>query len=190
MFKRSLGACLLVASMAVTSPAWANAIITFEPSNLEAGVPTPVTISVTDSTGSGFGIGQVSFGFSVPAGLTVGNFGWLSGLNSGSLYFATTGLPNPFTILLVPSSGVDVPANGTIPIAGITVTADAGAADGQTFSLPTGIIIQEDENLSSLVVKNDSSAGVFTIGPVVPEPATLALLVVGGLATLHRRRRS
>ncbi len=190
MSRRSLGACLLVASMALVSPVWADAIVTFEPTSLEAGVPTPVTISVTDSTGSGFGIGQMSFGFSAPAGLTVGNFGWLSGLNSGALYFATTGMPNPFTILLVPSSGVDVPANGTIPVAQIMVTADAGASVGDTFNLSSGIAIQEDENLSQLVIKDDPQTGVFTIAPAVPEPATLALLVIGGLATLHRRRRS
>jgi hypothetical protein len=175
---------LLVVGFAA-SIASADAVITYAPTGVPVGTPTPVTISVTDATGAGFGIGQVKFNFSADPGLTISGFSWSSGLN-GASYSHSDALSNPMTSLASIFS-VQVPASGTIPIAQVMVTVDPGATIGEQFTLISGVSIKKFPTFAALPIAGD---GVDTeIRAIIPEPATMMLLASGGLLLMRRRRR-
>jgi len=180
---------LTAAFACLATGAWADAILTYAPATLQPGVPTVVTVSVSDSTGVGFGVGQVNLNFAPPAGVSLTGFGWQSGLDTGGQYFANSTLNAPWT-LLYDTPAVNVPgAPGSTAAFSLTVTLDAGASPGQQFMLPVNATIT-NQTLANVPVSIRDASGneqpdiALT---TVPEPATLALLLVGGLAALRRR---
>ncbi|NOS99021.1 MAG: PEP-CTERM sorting domain-containing protein [Phycisphaerales bacterium] len=168
----------------ITSAASADAIITYAPTGVVAGESTAVTISVTDATGAGFGLGQVRFNFTADPGMTIDSFAWMSGLN-GVHYSHTDALANPMT-LLGSLFSVQVPASGTIPIAQVMVTVDENANVGDHFTLVSSVMVKKFPTFAQLPIAGD---GIDTeIHVIVPEPATMMLLASGGLLMLRRRR--
>lgn len=174
----------LVATM-ITSVASADAIITYAPTGVMAGESTQVTISVTDATGAGFGLGQVRFNFTSDPGMTVDGFTWMGGLN-GVHYSHTDALANPMSTLMSLFS-VQVPANGTVPVAQVMVTIDEDANVGDHFTLISNIMVKKFPTFAQLPIAGD---GIDTeIHVIVPEPATVLMLASGGILMLRRRRR-
>lgn len=109
--------------------------VLYAPTSLDAGVATELTISVRDESGDGLGIGSIIFDFVVPSELDISDFVWLSGLDNADDYLATNILPDlAQTIVLVGSTGVQVPPGGTLAIASIVVTASESAS-GTTLTL-------------------------------------------------------
>ena len=214
MLKRSLLVLGLVGCLATVSSA-ADFELAYDtghmngPHWLDKGVPTPLEISVLNNTQADFPIGGIVFGFSstgypltwdLDGPDNTGFTGdddlvwtpWLDGSPepvSGmgmTAYFATVDPPET-ALLLADMVAVVVPAMDSTHVATLMVTSPQGPGAWET-ELVVGV---EDDLLYA-----GEAAGFAAVGDLggthvvtlVPEPATLALLVIGGLATLRRRR--
>lgn len=112
--------------------------ITYAPTTIEAGTPTPVTISITDDSGAGLEISSVAFQFEQTAGLVLDGFAWLvSDFSNSDLWFASDTLPAPVATAF--GAGVVVEPNGTLDLASVTVTAtvDAGGTTETLTAFPS-----------------------------------------------------
>lgn len=79
----------------------------------------------------------------------------------------------------------------SLPIFSFEVAIGAITSAGETYTLPAGQVIRND---AGAVVASEfvSSSGESLPGMVftaIPEPASVCLLLVGGLAALRRTRR-
>jgi len=171
----------------------ADAILTYGPAVLQPGVPTAVTVAVSDGTGVGFGVGSVNLGFTPPPGLSLGGFGWGSGLSTAGRYVWSSSLNSPYTILISAPNPVMIPgAPAGTTFFNVTVTLPAAATPGQQFQLPASRTIKENRQLTvipSTIHDEDGQPLTNFVFTVVPEPTTLAFLVVGGLLAMRSRRR-
>ena len=179
-------------SMPIEGPG-VGAYLTYGPDGIVPGVPTLVTVYLTDVTGTGFGVDSIDLSFAPPSGLGIDNFSWESGLGS-SPYFAVETLFSPYTFLLS-GSPVMVPSwSGdpvSLPIFSFEVAIGAITSAGEAYTLPGGVVIR---NEAGAVVASEfvSASGEPLSGMVftaVPEPASVCLLLAGGLAALRRTRR-
>lgn len=96
----------------------------------------------------------------------------------------------PQTAYLLDSDGqgVVVPANGTMELGTLLITAGLPGPGGSDVALNSGAIVNRGVAAGFAAVEGlgNTSASLT----IVPEPATLALLAAGGLVGLRRRRQS
>ncbi len=167
------------------------------------GVPTPLVISVVNNTETDFAIGGVVFSFSGddfnwdllgPDGLPStpdDGFMWEEWLDGSPhpvfatpAYFPTIDPPQT-ALTLTDIFAVTVPALSSTPVATLMIS---GKAEGK-FDFVAG---DEAEILAAGEARgfeNVPVGGTNTVGvTVLPEPATLGLLGLGGLMFLRRRR--
>lgn len=212
MLKRSLLVLGLVGCLATVSSA-ADFELAYDtrhmdgPHWLDKGVPTPLEISLVNNTQVDFPIGGIVFDFSSTGypltwdldgiddtGLTGDDdFAWTSWLNgdphpvySAVSYFATVDPPQT-ALQLTDMFAVTVPAMGSTHVATLMVTSPEGPGYWET-ELKAGVednLLFHGEAGGFAAVLELGGTNVVTL---VPEPATLALMVIGGLATLRRRR--
>lgn len=188
MLKRSILLTILMGFMA--AGAAADVIITYDPENLGQGQGTKVTVSV-QATGADFGIGAVNLTFVPPPELNIDGFQWHSGLGDMPLYFASPTLNSPFSLLMNPRNGVTVPLGpAAIPLFQIVVSVKEGTEPGK-YELPSNLVIKEDADLTVVpyTFESDEAGTVSNLTFwVIPEPTTVALLLIGGPLVLRRRR--
>ena len=128
------------------------------------------------------GIGVLAFDFLIPADLALKDFGWLSGLD-GPGYIHQDELPSPNTGFF---SGDPVVTDlQGIPVATLAATYTGGGGlvelDMGGGPGPFGLAVRDDQNRTQEI-----KSGQFM--NFIPEPATAALMAVGGLLGLRRRR--
>lgn len=179
----------------VTPGVMADAIFTYEPANLMIGEKTEVTVSLSATPDDDFGIALMSFLFAPPPELTILDFDWLGKLADPLAYFSIESVVSPQTFL-ISGDFLTVPSKpAKVEIYTISVFVSESASLGQILELPSGPQIS-DLGFSpiSSTFENEKIEDL-TKGPIenltfraVPEPATLALLIVGGLWTFRRRR--
>lgn len=158
--------------------------------NLGGGLNAPVlnTDGMTRLDGSGFSI-QAYF---APAGTTDPNtlmpFGVVQGFNTGAFAGYTAGAP----VITVP--GIGIGSMAAIQFRawdniGGTVTsfeaADGVAARGTSMIIDSPAL---GDPLNAASIPSLTGLTTFSL-QVVPEPSTVALGVIGGLALLMRRRK-
>ncbi len=185
MMKQTINGLLVMGVMA--AGASANAILSFSPSILTPGEPTVVTVSLTDGTGGGFGIGYAGMTFTPGANLSASGYSWQGSLGTFPPYFPDSTLPTVSATLIQPNPPISVPANGTIVIGQLTLTIDESVQPGEDVTLSTALQVKRTPDLA--FVKNGPQQAVFT-AQVIPEPATFALFGLGAVCMLRRRRSS
>ena len=205
MLKRSLCVLSLVGLMAVAATAQ-DYVVEYNPLTIpQVGVPTPIEISLFNGSGADLAIGGLVFDFAAPGGGLTWNLDgpddigftpdddfiwepWLDGsahpVYATNDYFATIDPPQTAFLSSSDLFAVSVPAGTSQRVATLIVT---GLAEG-VFPFVAGDPQQiltggVDLNFEALPV-----AGAETQITVVPEPATLGLLGLGGLMFLRRRR--
>lgn len=205
MLKRSL----LVLSVVGLMTAGAAAQVPFElvvdtgfinpanesPALPEVGPMFPVTISAVNNTGADLPIAAVAFDFDDPSGnlnwdLDTG-FAWepwLDGSNHPDfglqVYFATINPPQTAALGLGATFAYSVPAGGSAPLATLMMSGKEEGKFDLTLGVPNELLV--DEN--TLLPVDIGNSNVQTIS-VLPEPATLGLLGLGGLMFWRRRRQ-
>lgn len=190
MLKRSL-LTLLVAGLAATG-AFAQGVVSVNTGHasganiLDMGVPTTVTLGLHNSGGSTLGIGGVILDWSAPDNLTYdpASVQWLGLLGNAATYFFSV-VPPQTVLLGDPSTAQMVPAGGNFNFATLSVTGIQGNNPPIPASLNLGSGAQEAQILNSGFEPIPLTGTTLAFG-VVPEPATIGLLVLGALASLRR----
>jgi len=121
MRKRTIAAVLGIFGLA--GPVSAEVSVLYSTTTLAAGSPTDITLTFRDETGAGLEIIGIILDIVAPAGIQLNEFRWLSGFDAQPDWLFTTNLPKVETASF--AGGVDVPADGTLVFAVLTVTADA-----------------------------------------------------------------
>jgi hypothetical protein len=205
MLKRSLCVVSLVGLMAMGAAAQ-DYVLEYSPLTIPAvATPTPIEISLLNNTGADLAIGGLVFDFSAPGGGLMWDLDgpddtgftpdddfiwepWLDGSGHPDFgtndYFATIDPPQTGFLSSADLFAVTVPAGSSARVATLIIT---GMAEG-VFPLIAG---NAEEILTGGVTAGFPSlpvAGAETQITVIPEPATLGLLGLGGLMFLRRRR--
>jgi hypothetical protein len=146
--------------------------------NLETGTLATGDVFV-EILGNGASLGQTTAS-AVDMGGAGKNFYWF---NAGYGDFASTVKPGD-TVNLEIRAWTGAATFDTAPVRGTaSLTQTTGSRnDGMTGGVLTGI---PDTTASADL----QAFGALTMNPVVPEPATLALLAIGGAALFFRRRQ-
>ncbi len=146
---------------------FAQVSISYTPTTLDPDVTTDITISLTNNTGSDFGIGAIVIQFEVPTGLTLSDARWLSGLDDAGNFLIGTTIPSNVQVLIDGATGSVPIADGeTLAICRFSVLADATLAGTQSTLVvfPDGPNSAIAEDIDFLEYEVDSGRSVtFTI---------------------------
>ncbi|MCH7840532.1 MAG: PEP-CTERM sorting domain-containing protein [Planctomycetes bacterium] len=190
MLKRFL-ACVVVLGV-MTSGATAEVVFQWEPTELKAGENTTLTLFGSTNPDLDLGIGSLIFFFSdSDEAIRLKEFRWIDELKAPNIYFFLEDLPDavqtvyalgtcepPFTFC------VRYPTDGSkIKLAELDVQVD----ELGSFILDMGTGRAEATSAEGQVPL-EIKGGLETKLTVVPEPASLGLLLLGSLAWVRRRR--
>jgi PEP-CTERM motif len=182
MLKRSMVAALAMGFMATI--ATAEITLNYSPSTVDiADGTTEIAISLTTNPGMDLAIGGIGFAYEVNedyGALSPSDFSWTPDIiGDPNQWFATSDLPAPEAVGFFPGAAVDVPDGVSVQFASFNITPNAEGS----FVLTSNPVVA-DENAAPLDVKGGANPTIV----VTPEPASLALLAIGAMAMIRRRR--
>ncbi len=193
MLKKSLLVLGLVGVLA--TGAMADVVLTYDSDidvipggiiDLDPGNVATITINASATAGED-GLGAAGFVFEGAAGggvvdntgIVMSDFLFAAAMQDPGMWLTNNALPNPAGVAFFPLAALD------FPVALATLTLTAPAVGDITVDWGTGPVNFADRNVNPLTVADGSDS--FTVH-VTPEPATLVLLAMGGIATIRRRR--
>ncbi len=176
-------------------PTGANEAIVRDVTDLPVTIPLQIGVTGGPRGDGTLLVTGADFNFSWPAGFNMTNFQWDNGnFPEGFLFwFLDNSLPAPALAISGPLAIPAVIPVGPAPqlaLATVSVSIDASVLEGD-YSI-TAVSFEDSTNPTI----NDLFGGAIDIDPgsnsipfhITPEPATLALLVLGGFTALRRRR--
>ena len=190
MLKRFL-ACVVVLGV-MTSGATAEVVFQWEPTELKAGENTTLTLFVSANPGLDLGIGSLIFFFSdSDDAIQLKNFRWIDELKIPNIYFFLEDLPDAvqtvyaFGTCLPPLEFcVRYPTDGSkLKLGELDVQVDAPG--NYILDMGTG---RAEATSAEGQQPFEIKGGLETKLTVIPEPASLGLLLLGTLALARRRR--
>lgn len=134
--------------------------------------------------GGGFAyVGTAENGTIDAGGYILSNHAWDDAFGDPNAWFITDPLPNPQAVGFFPP-GLAINPGGTL-LTTLTITGViANVNDGEPYVQQTGVTAV-DSGLVPIDLTPGSDSFNIT---VTPEPATVALLLIGGLSALRRRQ--
>jgi MYXO-CTERM domain-containing protein len=149
-----------------------------------------LTLGVGVSGGSDLVMAAADFAFAWPTGLSMSNWAWDPQFDEGLGWVLDNTTAAPALSSVFPTADIPAGPNPVLMLATVDLTAAGDAPVGNTaidvssFTNPNLPTINDGE-LAEYTV--DAGSGSIPV-EVTPEPATLALLALGGLTALRRRR--
>ncbi len=182
MLKRTLVAVVAVGLMAPVG--LAEITLNFDPTVVDPGQTVDIAISLTSNHGMDLSVGGIGYEYDTASDawgvLNPSAFEWIpEDMLNPDFWFISEDLPNPQAVAFFPAAAIDIPDGVSVHFANLTVTPSNSPGE---YSLASGASVF-DADVNPLELKGGDPVTIT----VTPEPASLCLLALGGLALLRRR---